>query len=249
MTAAAANRPGRLELPLIRWSDTEDDFLRRYYQTTTMRELRRKLRHRTKSAIVQRAGVLDLWGNKCLENAIPWSDEERAVLSMYYPDNGIDLCKAFLPDRSRNSAQIMVKRMGLLRKRGPRSNQISAQEWAFVMDNVERLGFVVCAEKIGDTPDNLRDKCSRKGIDCDAVDLVFNGKDFRVGDFSEDEIEYITRHFPHQGGVRVALALGRAPKTLINYAKRRLGLKTQPPTLFPNFSVTNPVFSLEPENR
>lgn len=244
MTAPAIEkRPGRLNLALIRWDDFEDEFLRRHYQTMTMRQLRLELPKRTKSAIVQRAGVLGLWGNKHLEKGAPWSEHELAVLTMYYPDNGVDLCNALIPERTENAIQVKVKRMKLRRKGGPRSNRISAQEWSFVMNNVEQLGFVECAREIGDTPDNLRDKCSRKGINCDAIDLAMNGKEFRVGPYSDRENEYIHRFFPSQGGVRVALELGRAPKTVINYAKRHLGLKTQAPIQAPDFSVIAPILS------
>ncbi|MDY6930063.1 MAG: hypothetical protein SWN10_23695 [Pseudomonadota bacterium] len=223
-------RPGRLGLALNRWSDEENQFLKTHYLSMSLESLEYHLPGRTGNAIKQQAGVLNLWGRKQLEKPPRWSDEEMGVLRDYYPDNGLHVCCAFLPSRGETSISLKVKRMGL-KRRGlkPFPKRLPKGIWEFVLSNVEQLGFVECAERTGDTPDNLRDKCSRRGIDCDAIDLAFNGQDFHEGPFSDDEIAYIRRYFPVEGGVRVGLALGRPPKKVINYAKRRLELSTQSP--------------------
>ena len=243
MITEPQSRPSRVNLQLIRWSDAENEFLRSKYKTTPLEELEQALPGRTKNAIKQQAGILGLWGGKYLEKLPPWSEQEILVLKMYYPDNGLEICDALLADRSTDSVALKVRRLGLCRKGGPRQNRIPEQVWMFIFENVEHLGFVACAEKVGDTPDNLRDKCARKGFDCYAIDLAFNGGEFRTGSWSQDEIDYITEYFPSEGGVRVAQALGRPPKRVINHAKRKLGLKPQPanaPQV--RLSVVEPVF-------
>ncbi|WP_300500639.1 hypothetical protein [Marinobacter sp.] len=240
------SRPGRLAQVLKRWSEPENQYLMAHYQTTPMEELRRVLEGRSKSAIVQQAGVLGLWGNKRVEAPERWTQEEKDVLTMYYPDNGLEVCARLLLDRSFEAIALKVRRLGLKRRGGPRSNRITKSEWAFILSNIHEMGFVAVAQMHGDTPDNLRDKCSRKGVDCDAIDLAFNGGEFIGGPYTEDEISYIEKRFWEDGGVRVAQVLRRSPKKVINFAKRRLKLSTKGPGgrlegRAPDFSLLLPV--------
>lgn len=240
------NRPGRLAQVLKRWSEPENQYLIEHYQTTPMEELRRFLEGRSKSAIVQQAGVLGLWGVKRVEAPERWTQEEKDVLTMYYPDNGLEVCAVLLRDRSCDAVALKVRRMGLKRRGGPNSNRITEPEWTFILANVQEMGFVAMAQMHGDTPDNLRDKCSRKGVDCDAIDSAFNDGDFVTGPFADDEIVYIKKHFWEEGGVRVAQVLRRSPKKVINFAKRRLKLSTKGPGgrlegRAPDFSLLLPV--------
>jgi hypothetical protein len=240
-----AIRSNRAGLTLKRWSERENNFLRTYYHAMRMSDMQHALR-RSMSSIMQQAGVLGLWGSKRLEVPALWSEEEESVLKLYYPDNGLDLCSKFLVDRTPESIAMKVRRLGLKRRNGPRSNQISNQERDFIMANVQTLGFVECAKEIGDTPDNLREKCSRKGIDCKAIDRAFNCGEFKVGEFSDSEISIIKKHFYMEGGVRVAQLLGRSPTPVINFAKRSLKLSTVGPSLerrgyAPPVSVVSPV--------
>ncbi|WP_166256287.1 hypothetical protein [Marinobacter salicampi] len=240
------SRPGRLARALKRWSDQENQYLKEHYHTTPMEELCYLLEGRSKSAIVQQAGVLGLWGAKRVEAPERWTQEEKDVLKTYYPDNGLEVCALLLLDRSFNAIALKVRRLGLKRRGGPKTNRITKSEWAYILSNVPSMGFVAVAQMHGDTPDNLRDKCSRKGVDCDAIDLAFNDGEFVVGPFTEDEVSYIEKHFWEEGGVRVAKVLRRSPKKVINFAKRRLNLTTKGPGgrlegLAPDFSLLLPV--------
>jgi hypothetical protein len=230
-------RPWRENLALVRWSDEENLFLKNNYATTSLADLEFFLSHRTGNAIKQQAGVLGLWGVKTLDKYPEWLPHELAILHDYYPDNGIQICCAFLPNRSRNAVALKVKRLGVRKRGSDKPNRIGSQEWNFILQSVANIGFVECAERVADTPDNLRDKCSRRGIDCDAIDRSFNGRDFIEGPYTAPEIAYLKGNFPSQGGVRVGLKLGRSPKKIINYAKRHLGLKTNGPVLVPPFTV------------
>ena len=123
-----AKRPGRIGLPLIRWSEQENQFLREHYQTTELFILERYLPERTGNAIKQQAGVLGLWGVKNVAKHDPWTEEEMAVLRDYYPDNGIHLCRALLPGRSRYSIALKIRRMGLRKRSTVKPNKISQEE-------------------------------------------------------------------------------------------------------------------------
>lgn len=234
-------RPGRIGLPLIRWTEKEDQFLTDNYHTMELSVLEEHLPGRTGSAIKQQAGVLGLWGVKNVSKPNEWSEEELAVLRDYYPNNGIHVCCDFLPGRSKDSVALKIRRSGLRKRNSVKPSRISPQEWDFVLANVEHLGFIACAEAIADTPDNLRDKCSRRKIDCRAIDLAFNGGAFKEGPFTSDDISYVRKYFPSQGGVRVGLALGREPTKVINFAKSRLNLFSVSPPSRPLYSVFRPV--------
>lgn len=135
---------------------------------------------------------------------------------------------------------LKLKRLGIRKRAGNKiPNRASAQEWDFILDNVAALGFIRCAELTLDTPDNLRERCYRKGIDIKAIDKAFNGGPFSERPFSDDEIQYIQDRFTQDGGVRIGLLLGRRPEAIINFAKRRLGMKSKvtPTSPVPDFTV------------
>lgn len=165
-------------------------------------------------------------------------------MEMYYPDNGSDICCAFLPHRSIHSVRHMARELKLKRKNETWSKDLLPQDWTFVMSRVAELGFIKCAEPLGETPENLRDRCLAAGIDCDSIDLAFMGRDeFKVGSYSAEEKEYVKRHFFSQGALRVAYTLGRSPSTMAKYAKMKLrlakpGLRSRPP-----FTVLNATFN------
>ena len=241
LTEKKTERPGRIDLPLVRWTAKENQFLTDHYQTMELSALVRCLPGRTGNAIKQQAGVLGLWGVKQVSKSVEWTEEELAVIRDYYPDNGIYICCDFLPGRTRDAIALKIKRSGLSKRNSIKPNRISPAEWSFVLENVARLGFVACAEAIADTPDNLRDKCSRRNIDCRAIDLKFNGGPFQEGSFDQNEIDFISARFSSQGGIRVGLALNREPTKVINFAKKRLGLRFESAPAQPLYSLYRPV--------
>lgn len=173
------------------------------------------------------------------DHCTSWSTDELEILYQYYPDNGYDVCLAFMPARDANSIKLKAKRLKIKCK-NTRPNKLSEQELNFITSNVARMGFVACADALHDTPDSLRVKCSKMGIDCAAIDLHFSGGLYKEGDFSNNEVSYIRDHYGAQGGIRVAQQLGRNPSTVINFASRNLKLSTQRPDYHPKYSVVNP---------
>lgn len=224
LSSKSVARPARIGLPLIRWSSEEDRFLRDTYTAWPLSELELGLPGRTANAIKQRAGLLGLWGVKNLSRVRWWNDEELDVLYDYYPDNGLKLCCDFLPLRTKEQVNLKVKRLGIRRRGSPKPYRFSGENTRFIIENVSELGYVEIARLLGDTPDNVREKSCRNGVDCLAIDRKFNGGDFKEGDYSGEEVAYITERYPLVGGVCVALELGREPPKVISFASQTLDL-------------------------
>jgi hypothetical protein len=213
-----------MKVSSFQWSSDELLILLLVYPDGGVDGCKSLLPNRYRHNIREMAKVLNL---QCKHGprSSSYTDEELDIIEMYYPDNGTAVCKAFLPHRTGQSINRAARAIKVSRKKELCSKNLRPRDWDFVMNKVHHLGFFRCAEPLGETPERLRELCDAAGIDCNAIDLAFMGREsFKGGPYSVEEKDYIRRNFYSLGALRIAYKTCRSPKALAQYARLRLGL-------------------------
>jgi len=95
-----------------RWGKEEIEILKKYYPTTSNKDLLTLLPNRTRRAIINKAEELGL-----KKKNIFWSKEEIEILKKHYFSSSWEELTKLLPNRSKNAIRHKAQKLGLNRKR------------------------------------------------------------------------------------------------------------------------------------
>lgn len=137
----------RTEHISIPWTKEEDDILIKYYQKGGVALCRKKglSLERSSGSIGQRVRRLGL-NEKQKTTPIPWTEEEKSIIFIYYPIGGAILCqKNGLGHRNKHSIEEKARIWGVKRDEPVKS------KWTFEEDEIIRkyyyLGVKACQDK------------------------------------------------------------------------------------------------------